>query len=1116
MIIKINGSNNNINSVLSSNNSVIKKILNFTANISAPAPTPVYDNISPTITLNPLNINIEAFNGIYIDNSSNDIITDNSFSFNELTIDVCSNVITNVVGTYQVVYNVSDPCSNDASAVRTVNIIDTTPPVITLIGENPQTIYLDNSYSELGASALDIVDGSINIDICFGNLDTSLVGTYNVIYSALDTNGNYTSITRVINVNPKFTYQLDGSLAIINIYKNIGTLSNENLNNILTSNGWSDNLDLKIIGINNNTKWIDFQFLYSTHGKPNKLYIENISLESSIDGYAIYSRDTLLTMKDVDISGYSRANITDTGGGAIRIRSADYSSENPLHNVNNPTLSNVNITNCCRGIRIQDSISAYIYNCNVNNVTDNALYFAAGTYDSTSGCNNCIFDHCSAITSGQVAFMSIGGANNKFINCDMSGSRGSALGVWNTNGYIEVNNCTFTNANTIETTTPWGGNTDDFNGAAAGFIVANTDISGYLYIYDCSFNSGDGSVFYKAEPGIMEVSNNKINLLNFPDNILANQSFSIIGINQSKIITNPALIDYEIPSYYQAQSGGTITFPQPVNYYKAYCVPTSFANVLNYYNDPSGKNLALQLNYTSQNSHPPLTDFLYNYQGRPLTSTNISDLNKIDLGYMLNTNAHGFDLSNGSYTGTRLDNFYKFTEFMNLVSPSAQYRYYNKGFGNFNDISYAYSSVSGESLTPISYNVNEIDNVLDDIKLDISNSRPLILSFSHWNIVFNSSYETNGIIDISGESVYLYDFSGQVSSTLDIQNTNPLYNNPENIEETWDLDNGLGHTVTCVGYIENLNNKNWVIVQDNVQGTQKYVGVQLDASYLAMVTTLDLSPQGITPVTNLTCLAPDSSVNIINNNGIKYVFNNGSIYDSTLKYGLYNGTYVINNVPSGHPIAFLNNDVSNVISYSGNVSEGSSQVDGIDYNFYSGTVTLTVSGDFGTIGAYCYYHGYMGAENKFTYTTICNPNPFHSLSSNVSPLPSGYNGTIRLFDTGGGGSGLDFSFNEINNSIIEDPTKEVALYIENNEIKIKAINTLYDGRKLGSLMFNLYDELNNFIDANVTPQKINIIADNYVITPGNSYFLIQPAPGTPGENYLSITLAPQVIGAIAE
>ena len=43
------------------------------------------------------------------------------------------------------------------------------------------------------------------------------------------------------------------------------------------------------------------------------------------------------------------------------------------------------------------------------------------------------------------------------------------------------------------------------------------------------------------------------------------------------------------------------------------------------------------------------------------------------------------------------------------------------------------------------------------------------------------------------------------------------------------------------------------------------------------------------------------------------------------------------------------------------------------YDFYYGDVTVTVTGDFGTVSVYCYYHGYMGGENLLSYVTACNP-----------------------------------------------------------------------------------------------------------------------------------------------
>jgi hypothetical protein len=67
---------------------------------------------------------------------------------------------------------------------------------------------------------------------------------------------------------------------------------------------------------------------------------------------------------------------------------------------------------------------------------------------------------------------------------------------------------------------------------------------------------------------------------------------------------------------------------------------------------------------------------------------------------------------------------------------------------------------------------------------------------------------------------------------------------------------------------------------------------------------------------NIVCLTPTSIVNIVDSSGNKYVLN-GTSYDSNKHYGLANGNYKLTNIPQGHPIAILNNDVSNLISYSG-------------------------------------------------------------------------------------------------------------------------------------------------------------------------------------------------------
>ena len=110
-------------------------------------------------------------------------------------------VDTDVVGQYTVTYNVSDANSNAAAEVsRTVNVVDTTVPIITLTGEASVTIEVGSAYTDAGATASDNYDGDITSNIVtVNNVDTSTIGTYTVTYNVSDANGNAAAeVTRTV------------------------------------------------------------------------------------------------------------------------------------------------------------------------------------------------------------------------------------------------------------------------------------------------------------------------------------------------------------------------------------------------------------------------------------------------------------------------------------------------------------------------------------------------------------------------------------------------------------------------------------------------------------------------------------------------------------------------------------------------------------------------------------------------------------------------------------------------------------------------------------------------------------------------------------------------------
>lgn len=125
--------------------------------------------------------------------------------------------------------------------------------------------------------------------------------------------------------------------------------------------------------------------------------------------------------------------------------------------------------------------------------------------------------------------------------------------------------------------------------------------------------------------------------------------------------------------------------------------------------------------------------------------------------------------------------------------------------------------------------------------------------------------------------------------------------------------------------------------------------------------------------------------------GNQYVFNGA--YG---KYGVVNGTYVLSSVSSSHPIAIINNGKTSEISYTGAVNEGTGTgPDGNTYTFYSGNVTITVSGNFDTVSYYCLNHGYMGGKDNLIYVSSVGESGLKMPSGTVVNRPTDATGQIR-------------------------------------------------------------------------------------------------------------------------
>ena len=161
----------------------------------------VVDAAAPVIIMNGTTPVTVIQNGTYSDAGAT--ATDNVDGDLTSNIVTVSTVNTTSVGTYTVTYNVKDNANNSAVQItRTVNVVDTTPPVIMRTGATPVIVPQGATYTDAGATATDNADGNITGRIVVVNpINTSVIGTYTVTYNVKDNaNNSATQVTRTVNV----------------------------------------------------------------------------------------------------------------------------------------------------------------------------------------------------------------------------------------------------------------------------------------------------------------------------------------------------------------------------------------------------------------------------------------------------------------------------------------------------------------------------------------------------------------------------------------------------------------------------------------------------------------------------------------------------------------------------------------------------------------------------------------------------------------------------------------------------------------------------------------------------------------------------------------------------
>jgi len=169
------------------------------------------DSKAPTITLNGSSSLSLSKGSTYIEKGATAI---DEFD-GELNVTITGEVDRFSTGTYTLTYSAIDSSGNEANVTRSVKVYssyspprDTTPPTITITGNNPHNLYVGESYNDAGATT---DEGSISHT---GEVNTSKVGTYTITYWATDSAGNKASQTRTVNVLSKVPMLANTTLSV--------------------------------------------------------------------------------------------------------------------------------------------------------------------------------------------------------------------------------------------------------------------------------------------------------------------------------------------------------------------------------------------------------------------------------------------------------------------------------------------------------------------------------------------------------------------------------------------------------------------------------------------------------------------------------------------------------------------------------------------------------------------------------------------------------------------------------------------------------------------------------------------------------------------------------------
>ena len=115
----------------------------------------------------------------------------------DLTKDVDVNISDDTI-----TYSVKDKSGNSFKVNRTLKRVDNETPKLKLKGNSSYNLVVGSSFTDPGYIVSDNCDSNVNVTIS-GSVDTSKVGTYELVYKAVDSSNNSVTVKRYVKISEK-------------------------------------------------------------------------------------------------------------------------------------------------------------------------------------------------------------------------------------------------------------------------------------------------------------------------------------------------------------------------------------------------------------------------------------------------------------------------------------------------------------------------------------------------------------------------------------------------------------------------------------------------------------------------------------------------------------------------------------------------------------------------------------------------------------------------------------------------------------------------------------------------------------------------------------------------